>query len=75
MAGRIFEGAYKIMKRVSAQKPQSMIVQPCFLVGTYNDDGSPNFAPITWISVTGDSDGESFMLVLSTGAKHTSARS
>ncbi|MDR0818640.1 MAG: flavin reductase family protein [Oscillospiraceae bacterium] len=61
------------MKRVSSQKPQSMIVQPCFIVGTYNDDGSPNFAPITWISVTVDNDGESYMLVLSTGAKRTGA--
>jgi flavin reductase (DIM6/NTAB) family NADH-FMN oxidoreductase RutF len=26
--------------------------QPIFLIGTYNEDGSPNFAPISWVSAT-----------------------
>lgn len=24
--------------------------QPIYLIGTYNEDGSPNFAPISWVS-------------------------
>ena len=30
----------------------SMCVQPAFLIGTNNEDGTANFAPITWVSVT-----------------------
>jgi flavin reductase (DIM6/NTAB) family NADH-FMN oxidoreductase RutF len=26
--------------------------QQLFLIGTYNEDGSPNFAPISWVSFT-----------------------
>ena len=41
----------------------SMCVQPAFLIGTYDEDGNVNFAPITWVSVTCDAD--HFMLVIS----------
>jgi flavin reductase (DIM6/NTAB) family NADH-FMN oxidoreductase RutF len=58
------------MKRVSATNPQSMVVQPAFIVGTYNADGTANFAPITWISVTSDAD--DFLLIASmSGSKKT----
>ena len=42
----------------------SMCVQPAFIIGTKNEDGSHNFAPITWISVTCEKD-ESYLLVIS----------
>ncbi len=40
------------MKRKSIGTRHEMIVQPTFLIGTYNEDGSPDFAPITWVSKT-----------------------
>ena len=47
-----------------------MCVQPAFIIGTYNEDNSPNFAPITWISAT--CEGEEYMLVVSMfGTKKT----
>jgi flavin reductase (DIM6/NTAB) family NADH-FMN oxidoreductase RutF len=46
-----------------------MCVQPTFLIGTFNEDGTPNFAPITWVSVT---YGDDYMLVISmNGSKRT----
>ena len=48
----------------------SMCVQPAFIIGTYNQDGTGNFAPITWVSVTWDTD--HYMLVISMfGSKQT----
>lgn len=47
-----------------------MCVQPAFLIGTYDEEGNVNFAPITWISVTWDTD--HYMLVISMfGSKKT----
>lgn len=40
-----------------------MCVQPTFIIGTYNEDDSPNFAPVTWISAT--CEGEEYLLVVS----------
>ena len=34
----------------------SMCVQPSFIIGTNNEDGSYNFAPITWVSATQGED-------------------
>ena len=49
----------------------SMCVQPTFLIGTYDEDGNVNFAPITWVSVT-CLDNDHFMLVISMfGSKKT----
>lgn len=57
--------------RKSIDNHQSMCVQPAFLIGTYNENGTPNFAPITWISVTCES-GRNYMLVISMfGTKQT----
>ena len=40
------------------------------IIGTYNENGNPNFAPITWISVT--CEGEDYLLVVSMyGTKQT----
>ena len=41
----------------------SMAVQPTFLIGTYDENDVPNFTPITWLSVTYDTD--HFSLVMS----------
>ena len=47
-----------------------MCVQPSFIVGTYNEDGTYNFAPITWVSVTNEKD--SYLIVISMyGSKMT----
>lgn len=40
------------MKRKSVNPVYSMCVQPSFIIGTNNEDGSYNFTPITWVSVT-----------------------
>ena len=40
-----------------------MCVQPTFIVGTYNEDGTADFAPITWVSVTCGKQSE-YMLML-----------
>lgn len=42
----------------------SMCVQPAFIIGTNNEDGTPNFAPITWASATHE-DGEGYLFVIS----------
>ena len=41
-----------------------MCVQPSFLIGTSNEDGTANFAPITWVSVTHEA-GDGYLLVIS----------
>lgn len=57
-------------KRKSVGTQHSMCVQPTFLVGTYDEEGCVNFAPITWVSVTWDTD--HYMLVISMfGSKKT----
>lgn len=58
------------MKRKSIGTNYSMCVQPTFLIGTYHEDGSPNFAPITWVSAT--CEGQEYLLVVSMfGTKKT----
>jgi len=59
------------VKRRSVRHGVSMCVQPSFIIGTYNADGSANFAPITWLSVTYE-QGEDYLLVISmSGTKRT----
>ncbi len=59
------------VKRRSVEPVYSMCVQPSFLIGTNNEDGTANFAPITWISVTQDA-GDGYLLVISMfGSKMT----
>ena len=58
-------------KRKSVPPIFSMCVQPAFIIGTNNEDGSANFAPITWVSVT-QAEGDGYMLVISMfGTKRT----
>ena len=59
------------MARRSVPPVYSMCVQPAFLIGTDNEDGTPNFAPITWVSVTHEA-GDGYLLVISmAGTKRT----
>ena len=59
------------MRRKSVGTKFSMCVQPSFIIGTYNEDGSFNFAPITWVSATCEG-GDDYMLVISMfGSKRT----
>jgi len=56
--------------RKSIGAEHSMCVQPAFLIGTYDEAGVANFAPITWVSVTWEVD--HYMLVMSMfGSKKT----
>ncbi len=58
-------------KRRNVKPVYSMCVQPSFIIGTNNEDGSPNFAPITWVSVTHEA-GDGYLLVISmSGTKAT----
>lgn len=59
------------MKRKSVKPIYSMCVQPSFIIGTKNEDGSDNFAPITWLSATHE-EGDGYLLVISmAGTKKT----
>ena len=53
-----------VIKRRSVDPVFSMCVQPSFIIGTKNEDGSPDFAPITWVSVTHE-EGDGYLLVIS----------
>lgn len=58
------------MRRKSIKADQSMCVQPTFLIGTYDENGNADFAPITWLSVT--YNGERYQLIISMfGTKKT----
>lgn len=59
------------MKRKSVDPIYSMCVQPSFIIGTKNEDGTDNFAPITWVSVTHE-EGDGYLLVINMfGSKRT----
>ena len=60
-----------MVKRRSVDPIYSMCVQPSFIIGTNNEDGSANFAPITWVSATHE-EGEGYLFVISmSGTKMT----
>ena len=58
-------------KRKSVQPVYSMCVQPAFIIGTNNEDGSANFAPITWVSVTHEAGDEYLLVISMSGTKQT----
>ncbi len=59
------------VRRRSVDPVYSMCVQPSFIIGTNNEDGTPDFAPITWVSVTHE-QGDGYLLVISmSGTKMT----
>ena len=58
-------------KRRSVDPIYSMCVQPSFIIGTNNEDGSANFAPITWASATHE-EGDGYLFIISmSGTKTT----
>ncbi len=59
--------------RRSVEPKYSMCVQPSFIIGTNNEDGSADFAPITWVSATCE-DGDSYLLVISMFGNKTTKR-
>ena len=57
-------------ERKSVGSDHSMCVQPTFIIGTYDEEGNADFAPITWLSVT--HNGDRCLLVVSMyGTKKT----
>lgn len=58
------------MKRVSIGTRHEMPVQPAFIIGTFNEDGSPDFAPITWVSKTYECD-RCLIIISMYGTKQT----
>ena len=48
-----------------------MCVQPAFIIGTNNEDGTHNFAPITWVSVTNEKDNDYLLVISMFGTKKT----
>lgn len=52
------------MKRISIGPKHEMIVQPAFIIGTYSEDKSPDFAPVTWVSKTCE-EGDEYLIVIS----------
>lgn len=61
----------KSVKRKSIGTHFSMCVQPAFIIGTNNEDGTYNFAPITWVSVTNEKKGDYLLTVSMFGTKRT----
>ena len=61
----------KNVKRKSIGTHFSMCVQPAFIIGTNNEDGSYNFAPITWISITNEKDNDYLLVISMFGTKMT----
>ncbi len=57
--------------RKSVKPIYSMCVQPSFIIGTNNEDGSANFAPITWVSATDGGEGEYLLVISMFGTKRT----
>ena len=61
----------KPVRRKSIGTHFSMCVQPAFIIGTNNEDGTHNFAPITWVSAAGEK-AEDYLLIISMfGTKRT----
>lgn len=61
----------KNIKKKSVGTHFSMCVQPTFIIGTNNEDGSHNFAPITWVSVTCEKDQDYLLVISMYGTKMT----
>lgn len=61
----------QIIKRKSVGTHFSMCVQPAFIIGTTNEDGTHNFAPITWLSVTCEKDDDYLLVISMFGTKRT----
>ena len=61
----------KNINRKSVGTHFSMCVQPAFIIGTNNADGTYNFAPITWVSVTNEKENDYLLTISMFGTKRT----
>ena len=61
----------KAVKKKSIGTHFSLCVQPSFIIGTVNEDGTYNFAPITWVSVTNEKDNDYLLTISMFGSKRT----
>ena len=61
----------KAVRRKSIGTHFSMCVQPAFIIGTNNEDGTRNFAPITWVSVTNEKQNDYLLMISMFGTKRT----
>lgn len=61
----------KVIKRKSIGTHFSMCVQPAFIIGTNNEDGTHNFAPITWVSITNEKENDYLLIISMSGTKRT----
>ena len=59
------------MKRKDIGLQHTMPIQPMYIIGTYNEDGTPDFAPITWVSHTFVDDEEPWLVISMWGTKKT----
>lgn len=59
------------IKKKSIGTGFSLCVQPSFIIGTVNEDGTYNFAPITWVSVTNEKDNDYLLTISMFGSKRT----
>lgn len=59
------------MKRKNIGCRHAMPVQPTYIIGTKNEDGTPDFAPITWVSQTYFDDEEPWLVISMWGNKKT----
>lgn len=59
------------MKRKNIGCKHTMPVQPTYIIGTRNEDGTPDFAPITWVSQTYVDDEEPWLVISMWGTKKT----
>ena len=60
-----------VVKRKSIGSHFSLCVQPTFIIGTNNEDGTYNFAPITWVSVTHEKEDDYLLTISMAGTKRT----
>lgn len=63
----------EMLRRRSVKPNYSMCVQPSFIIGTNNEDGSANFAPITWVSATCEGKNKYMLVISMFGSKRTKA--
>lgn len=61
----------RTVKRKSVGTHFSMCVQPAFIIGTNNEDGTYNFAPITWVSITNEKGNDYLLTISMYGTKKT----
>lgn len=61
----------KVIKRKSIGTHFSMCVQPAFIIGTNNEDGTHNFTPITWVSTTNEKENDYLLIISMFGTKRT----